>query len=59
MDRIVGDCAERGTQASDDACLFAVGNRVAADNVVADGFLVPAVLEGALDGLDVALGGVR
>ena len=56
VDGVAGDDAEGGAQAADDARLFAVGDGVVADDVVADGFLVPAVCEGALDRLDVALG---
>ena len=50
--------AEGGAQAADDARLLAVGDGVVADDVVADVFLVPAVLQGAVDGLDVAFGGI-
>ena len=51
VDGVAGDGAERGAQAADDARLLAMGDRVVADDVVADGLLVPAVLQGALDGL--------
>ena len=59
MDGVAGDGAERGTQAADDARLLAVGDVVVADDVMADGLLVPAVLQGPVDGLDVALGAIR
>ena len=52
--------AEDGPQAADDARLFAVRDGVVADDVVADGLLVPGDCVGVspLDGLDVALGGI-
>ena len=43
VDGVAGDGAERGAQAADDARLLAVGDGVVADDVVADGLLVPAV----------------
>ena len=58
VDGVAGDGAEAAAQAADDARLFAVGDGVVADDVVADGLLVPAVCKRALDGLDVALGGI-
>ena len=42
---IAGDRAECGAQAADDARLLAVRDGVVAHDVVADGFLVPAVLQ--------------
>ena len=58
MDGVAGDGAEGGAETADDAGLFAMRNVVVADEVAADGLLVPAVGQGALDGLDVALGGI-
>ena len=60
VDGVAGDGAERASQAADDAGLFAVRDRVVADDVVADVFPGPGdrMGLGALDGLDVAFGGV-
>ena len=52
------DLAERSAEAAADSGLLAVGDGVVADDVVTDSVLVPAVLEGALNGLDVAFGGI-
>ena len=46
VDGVAGDDAERRAQAADDARLLAMRDGVVADDVVADGLLVPAVLAG-------------
>jgi hypothetical protein len=58
VDRVAGDGAERGAEAADDARLLAVRDGVVADDMVADVLLGSSRSQGALDGLDVALGGV-
>ena len=55
MDGVAGDGAERTPHTAHDAGLFAMGDVVVADDMVADGFLIPGLLEGAFDGLDVPL----
>src|SRR5579859_7369213 len=50
--------AKGGAQAADDPGLFAMRNLVVAHEVMADGFPVPAVLERAMDRLDIAFGAV-
>ena len=60
VDGVAGDGAEGGAEAADDAGLLAVRDGVVADDVVADVLPGPGdrMRMGALDGLDVALGGV-
>lgn len=58
MDGVACDGTERGAQAADDARLLAIGDGVVANDVVANGFFVPAVLEGSLDSFNVTFSGI-
>ena len=50
--------AECGSQTSAHSGLLTVENSVVPYDVVADGFFVPAVLEGTLNGFDIAFSGI-
>ena len=56
MNGVAGDGAERRAQTSHNAHLFTVGDMVIAHHVMADGLLVPTILQAAFDGRDIALG---
>ena len=55
MDGVAGDGTEHRAQTSHDAHLFTIGDLVVAHHVVADGLLVPTILQAAFDGPDIAL----
>src|SRR3990172_2337157 len=58
VDDVARDGAEGRPQTADDSRLLAMGDVIVPHDVMADVFPGPAVLQGALDRFDVALGGV-